>query len=111
MIFQILFCLFAVAAMSAVLKRKKDHVLGPKGALFWVLFWVLSTVVVLYPQGATRLANILGIGRGSDLVLYIAVAGIFLLLFRLHIKIESTGREVTKLVRERALEKHERDER
>ena len=49
------------------------------------------------------LANRLGIGRGSDLVIYISIAVLFFLLFRVHIAIERVNREVTKVVRDRAL--------
>jgi len=102
-IFQILFTLFALAAIFAVGKRKKEQLLGNKGVAFWGMFWVLAIVVVFNPESATGLAEVLGIGRGVDLIIYISIALIFFILFRLHIKIESTARNVTKVVRHNAV--------
>ncbi len=103
-IFQVLFSLFAFFAIISVIKRKKTGEIGKKGAFFWVLFWLSTLVAVLWPESTNILANSLGIGRGSDFVLYISIIVIFYLLFRLHIKIESIGRDVTKVVRKEALD-------
>ena len=72
--------------------------------VFWILFWLAADVAVLWPNSTTVLANALGIGRGSDLVLYISLAALFYLLFRLHVKVESINRDVTKVVRDKALD-------
>ncbi len=103
-LFQILFSFFSLFAIVSVIKKRKDGLLGVKGMVFWVLFWLVAVVVVLWPNSATIIANTVGIGRGTDLTLYISVAALFFLLFRLHIKIEAVGRDITKLVRERAIE-------
>lgn len=102
-LFQILFLLFAMVAILGVIKKKRAGQLGPKGAIFWGLFWCVAVVAVLWPNSTTVLANRFGIGRGTDFVLYVALATMFYILFKLHIKIESIGRDVTKVVRERAI--------
>ena len=103
-LFQILFTLFALFAIASVFKRKKEGLLGPKGLVFWVMFWLLAIVAVLWPDSTTQLANLLGIGRGSDFVLYVAIALLFYLVFKLHIKLESVGRDITRVVRKEAVE-------
>ena len=103
-IFQILFALFAFFAIVSVIKRKNVGEIGKSGAFFWILFWLLTLVVVLWPESTSILANALGIGRGADFVLYTSIIVIFYLLFRLHVKIESIGRDVTKVVRKEALD-------
>ncbi len=108
-IFQILFLIFALFAITNVVRRKKEGLLGPKGVVFWVLFWVVATVAVWWPNSTTVLANAFGIGRGTDFVLYIAIAVLFYLMFKLHVKLESVGRDITKVVREKALEAGKRD--
>lgn len=41
-------------------------------------FVLLGTLLVVFPNISTRIANVLGVGRGTDLVFYLAVlAGIF----------------------------------
>ena len=104
-LFQSLFTVFALVAIVSVIKKKKAGQFGAKGMIFWVLFWLTAIVAVLWPDSTTILANRFGIGRGTDFILYISVAVIFYLIFRLHIKIESIGRDITKIVRKETLEK------
>ncbi len=101
--FQIIFVAFSLLAIANVWKRKKDAELGLKGAWFWILFWLLADMAVLWPESTTLIANRFGIGRGSDFILYIAIALIFFILFRLHVKIERMNRDITKVVRRDAL--------
>ncbi|MFZ2189770.1 MAG: DUF2304 family protein [Candidatus Magasanikiibacteriota bacterium] len=107
-LFQILFTLFVLFAIVSVAKRKQEGLLGPKGLIFWLLFWVLAIVAVLWPNSTTIVANYLGIGRGTDFVIYVALVIIFYLLFKLHIKLESVGRDITKVVRKEAVEERTR---
>lgn len=105
-VFQILFILFVLFTVFGVLKRKKEGHISARGAWFWSLFWAAAIVAVLWPESTTLLANFLGIGRGADFIIYISIAIIFYLVFRLHIKIESINRDVTKVVRKEALDEH-----
>ena len=58
-----------------------------------------------WPNGTTILANNLGIGRGADLILYISIVILFYLVFKLHVKLESVGRDIAKVVRQDSLDK------
>jgi len=102
-LFQILFILFALFVVVVVFRKRREGLLGPKGVIFWTLFWALAVVAVLWPDSTTVLANYLGIGRGTDFIVYVSLATMFFILFRLHIKVESIGRDVTKVVRKEAL--------
>lgn len=102
-LFQILFLLFVLFAIFSVIRRKKEGTLGPKGTLFWILFWVIAAAAVLWPNSTTVIANYLGIGRGTDLVVYTSLAIMFFILFKLHVKIESVGRDITSVVRRDAI--------
>lgn len=104
LIFQILFSLFCLFVISNVLGRKKDGMLSLRGAAFWSVFWLVAAGFVWWPNATTMIANAFGIGRGSDFVLYSAVAVIFFVLFRLHIKLEAVQRDVTTAVRRDALD-------
>lgn len=104
-IFQLLFVLFSAGAVSLVYRRQKEGVLGKKGAFFWAFFWVLAAVAVIWPSSTQILADLLGIGRGTDLVLYLSVAVIFYLLFKLNVKLDGLNKELTKVVRHQALDK------
>jgi len=91
-------------AIRSVYKRRKEGFLGLSGFLFWSLFWIFVAVVVAVPESANSAARLFGIGRGADFAIYSSIGLIFFILFRLHIKIESIGRDITKLTRHQALE-------
>lgn len=104
-IFQLLVVFFAIATLVNIVQLKNKGTLGVKGTFFWILFWVGVSLVVMWPNSVQMIARVFGIGRGSDFVLYISVITLFFLVFRLHIKIENMNRDVTKVVREKALKK------
>lgn len=101
--FQLFITLFSLAVIGGVVRRKREGVLGPRGLAFWGLFWVLVIVAVWQPNATIVLAHALGIGRGSDLVVYVSLALMFYILFRLHIKIEHIGKSITKIVRDETM--------
>ncbi|MBU0660759.1 DUF2304 domain-containing protein [Patescibacteria group bacterium] len=102
-IFQALFSIFVLFVLSTIVQKKKQGLLGKKGFLFWVVFWMIALLAVFWPESMSQLASFMGIGRGVDVVIYSALVIIFFLLFHLHIKIESIGRDITFLTREMAL--------
>ena|SRR5271167_1408580 len=69
------------------------------GRLLAVFFFVTACAFVLFPDSTTRIAHLLGVGRGADLLLYLALfAGIhgFLLLY---LRTRRLERKVTELIR------------
>ncbi len=104
-VFQIIFSIFALGAISGVLKKYRSGELGVLGTSFWVIFWVGALLAVLWPHGTTIVANLFGIGRGADFIFYVSIILIFFVLFRLHVKIENVNRDITKIVRQMAIDK------
>lgn len=104
-LFQILFVLFALFVMREILKRKSSGLLSLPGAIFWIVLWILALIAVLAPSTTQMLASYFGIGRGTDFVVYVSFAVMFFVLFRLHIKIESIQRDITKVVRKDTLDR------
>ena len=104
-LFQILFTLFVLFAIVSVVKKKRESLLGPKGMIFWIVFWLAALVAVLWPNALQMLAEYVGIGRGVDLVIYVALVIIFFALFKLNINIEGLDRQLTKVVRKDSLDK------
>lgn len=102
-IFQIIFILFSLGIFRIIFTKWKQGALTIRGLIFWLLFWIAADIVVLFPDFTLLLANYVGIGRGTDLVVYMSLAIMFYVIFRLHVKIESMGRDITKVVRDRAL--------
>jgi len=61
-------------------------------------------LLAIKPDTASYFAKLLGIGRGVDLAIYLALIVLFYLQFRLMVRLEKNNREITKLTREKALE-------
>jgi hypothetical protein len=85
--------------LYALSEYRRSPVVGPIAAL--------AAVVGLYfvwvPAHATLLAEIAGIGRGVDLIIYIWIVISLLLLFNLHLKLRAHMEVITVLARELAL--------
>ncbi len=102
-IIQILLTAFFLFALVKVIGRFRAGDLTKAGLVWWSLFWVAAAVVVLLPNSTAYFAKLVGIGRGADLVVYVSLAGIFFIIFRLMMKIELLNKDITKLTRKIAL--------
>jgi hypothetical protein len=103
MIIQFLLMLALVAAFYMTWRRAKQEAVRRWEAVLWSLVWVGATIVVWRPGVSTLIANWVGIGRGSDLVLYAAVIVLLVLVFQLHVAHVALQRQLTELVRKEAL--------
>jgi small membrane protein len=101
----IVFCLFALWRVIAKFRRQE---LKPSEFAMWFIFWLAVGVAFVTPASLTYLANLLGIGRGADLVLYVAVVVVFYLMFRIFVRLEKMEHEITKVVRASSLSRAER---
>jgi len=97
----ILFCLFAIVRVINKFKRRE---LKNLEFLMWLIFWIAVGVAFALPDALTYVANILGIGRGADLVLYVMVVVVFYLMFRIFVRLEKLEKDITKIVRKEAIE-------
>lgn len=70
---------------------------------FWVLFWLLVVLINIFPEIINKAADFVGVGRGVDLVIYIAVVVIFYFGFRFHLRLKELEKKLTKLVRKEAI--------
>lgn len=103
LLFQSLIIIAALLAVLGLYKRKKTGQLDNITGFFWLLFWLLVIIAAVWPNSTSLIAKFFGIGRGVDLVMYIAIAGLFYLVFRTQVKLEELNRNLTKLVRKDSL--------
>lgn len=97
--------LLAVLALALRLtwKRVKERVIRRREALGWTALWIGAGIVVLWPDLTTKLAELVGVGRGADLTVYGSIVLLFILVFRLHVSLDKMERSMTKMVRKDAL--------
>ena len=68
-----------------------------KELIIWSVFWLIAGVVVIVPNSTNTIAGVVGIGRGADLVVYISLALLFYILFRIFYRLEKIEKNITKL--------------
>lgn len=100
---QIFLLIFVLFFLSRVFLRSKEKVISSKTALFWISVWVIALIGILLPATTTKIAAFFGVGRGVDIIVYVALSVLFYLVFRLYVMIEDVRRDITTIVREIAL--------
>lgn len=88
--------------IRTIIKLKKKE-LNTLSFVLWSLFWFCVIGVVIYPNTTVFIANMLGVGRGADVVLYFAIALLFYLVFHVFIKLYKIERDITVITRTIAL--------
>ena len=103
-IIQILLIVFFIFAISRVLSRYRGQAISGTAAVLWSIFWIIGGIVVLLPNTTFYLARFVGVGRGVDVVVYITIALLFFMVFRILIQLRRIERNITTLTRHLALD-------
>ena len=72
-------------------------------AFVWTSIWGGAAVTISTPSVSARLAQVFGVGRGVDFIVYASVALLYLLVFRLFVEHVKVERQLTLIVRREAL--------
>ncbi len=108
-LFQIIFlilvgCLFVASFVAAA----RGWATRREG-LVSAMIWLVSGAAVAWPEVSTRIARVLGLGRGLNLLLYCTVVVMIVGFFMTYIRLRRVQREMTLLVRHLAIsEAHNR---
>lgn len=105
---QIIIIAFALFAWSRAFLRFRDRAISGREFTLWSVLWAAAIFVLALPRTTDLVASLLGATRGADVVVYVSIALLFYLAFRLYVKLESIEREITTLVRELALRRRKR---
>ena len=85
-------------------KQKKSIRAGE--FLFWLVFWVVAALAIIFIQQIDRLVAELGFsGSGIEILFYLAVVILFYLVFRIRLKLAKIEKDITKLVRDKSINK------
>ena len=94
---------FSVLLAAILLYAWTEYRRSPVVAILSVLAATAGLYFVWFPAHSTRLAELVGIGRGVDLVIYVWVCISLLVLLNLHLKLRTQMEAVTTLARQIAL--------
>lgn len=100
---QIVLTAFLGLAIARVFGAVRSTQISWRRGLFWIALWCVGIFVVWFPDTTMILARFSGVQRGVDAVLYITVAMLTYLVFRLYAAMEKQDQVITKLVSELAL--------
>ena len=100
---QVVLVLFLLFVVTRVIVRFRDGHLGRLAFLFWLAVFLAAAVGTLLPQTTDVIADVFGVGRGVDVAIYVSIAILFYLVFRMNVMMEDLRQEITKLTREIAL--------
>ncbi len=108
MLIQILL-LLCVGTLLIVFVRSRHGVrLQASKRIGFVLFLIANVYGVLRPEDVTRVAHLLGVGRGADLVLYALVAAFTFAVINFYLRQRELNQRITELARAVALRDAER---
>ncbi len=103
---QIILTLIGVAALERVVARWRARFVGAALTAVFTLCAAVFFLFVWRPDYANRFAAVVGVGRGVDALLYLAVAICLYTLLRVVLRLETQEHLITKLVSEIALLRH-----
>lgn len=110
MLIQLIILLFIAFVISGMFKKIKKEELTKKEFMWWFIFWIIVGIATISPKSADLVAKYLGVERGSNLAVYISILVLFYLIFRIMAKIDKLDRNITKIVREVAINEVEKKE-
>ena len=74
-----------------------------RAAVIWAILWLAAGITILRPGTTILVARILGIGRGTDLVLYIFVIAFLMAAFYFYNRMLKLEAALTAIVRHLSL--------
>ena len=99
----VLLCALAVVGAAAAISGFRRRRVGKAALAAWVGVWASVACVAIWPDFTAAVSAKLGVGRGSDLVIYIAVVVLLYSVFRLSLGIKRAEHNITRLVRHIAI--------
>ena len=90
-----------------IIQKKKNHI-SRNEFVFWLIFWLLSATAIVGLKWIDALVAQIGFsGSGIEVLFYLAVIIIFYLIFRIRLKIEKIESNITKIIRNQAINKNQ----
>jgi small membrane protein len=102
-LFQLVFAPLCGCASLAMLWRTARGLSLRRSGYFWSMVWLAAGLLILFPYTTTRIARLMGIGRGADLILYIAILAGLSCSFYFYARSRRLEILVTEIIRREAL--------
>lgn len=83
----------------------KQNKLNIRFTFVWIIFWCLSLFIIIDQTIAITVANIIGIKRGSDLVIYLSIIIIYFLMYIVFVRLNDIEKKITRKIRKDSIKK------
>ena len=103
MLIQVLLMTGAFGLLLILLRRRAAARTRAWKRLILVALVLVAIVSILRPELTTKVANLVGVGRGTDLLLYLLTAVFLYVVMGFYLKFKDVERQLTLLVRHQAL--------
>jgi len=103
-IYQLLTPLFAVLMLLKGISRLRRGEMSTRKFILWILVWSGISILALFPDFAEIAADLTGLKSGINALIFFGFIFLFYLTFRLFITVEHLEREITNIVRKKAIE-------
>lgn len=103
MFIKVIITIFILFVLSRVFLKYKKREITVREFLVWLIFWLLVLVATFWPRWTDLAANVVGVGRGADLLIFVSIIVLFFAVFKIIVKLKKIEREVTTIVRKVAL--------
>lgn len=97
--FQILVTL-AILVVLVLISRSRDLIVERS---FTILVTLAGVYFVIFPDSASKIANLVGIGRGADLIFYLFIVFSWFWFASTSAKMRKTEKRLTEIVRQVAI--------
>ena len=102
--------LFAIYTIVNTFNQYHAKKVPKSWVITYALIWLVGIGVAVIPDWFDRLAQAVGVERGADLLVYLAVLGLLYINYRLMIRTRTLEQEITAIVREIAIAEGQWDE-
>ena len=99
-IFQIIIA-FSIIIILALIGRSREVLFK---RVFYVLISIIGVFFIIFPESASKIANLVGIGRGADLIFYLFILFSWFWFTSTSVKMQRTERKITQIVRKIAID-------
>lgn len=107
MLFQIAIITFAVLMLLRTWTQQRAQKVAKQWLALWAVIWIVIIAVALAPQTADVIASVVGVGRGADLFVYIAILFLLYAEYRSLVRTKKLQEQQTELVRRIAIDRAE----
>jgi hypothetical protein len=104
MLIQVLLIVGTLGLLVLLLNRRSAAQSRAWKRLILVALTVTAILSILRPELTTKVANLVGVGRGADLLLYCLTAVFLYVVVGFHLKFRDVERQLTVLARRHAVD-------